>query len=211
MEITNGQVNARLIVTNLTDLSAEEGYEFYCQRGEQENRIKELKLELPSGRTSCHRFLASHFRLLLHAAASVLMRGIQDALHGTRYAGAQVDRIRLRLLKAGAQAKESLRAIWFHLSRSFPEQAIWQTLHERLAVTWRHPEAGRKVTSNVNRQGHGRFVTPGSCRPAENWPRKRSRARQSRQIAAILPPFQRHGRQPMATERLANPSRDLHQ
>ena len=37
----------------------------YCQRGEMENRIKEQQLGLFADRTSCHRFLANQFRLLL--------------------------------------------------------------------------------------------------------------------------------------------------
>ncbi|NLN77423.1 MAG: hypothetical protein GX141_00685 [Armatimonadetes bacterium] len=37
--------------------------------GDVENRIKELKGDLLSGKTSCHRFLANQFRLILHSAA----------------------------------------------------------------------------------------------------------------------------------------------
>ena len=33
-------------------------YGKYIERGDVENRIKELKFDLASGRTSCHRFLA---------------------------------------------------------------------------------------------------------------------------------------------------------
>ena len=41
-------------------------------RGDVENRVKELKLELKADRLSCHRFLANQFRLLLHTAAYCL-------------------------------------------------------------------------------------------------------------------------------------------
>lgn len=44
-EITQGELNPRFVVTSLK-MSDEEAYGFYCARGEQENRIKEMKLDL---------------------------------------------------------------------------------------------------------------------------------------------------------------------
>ncbi len=135
IEIDQDQVNARFVVTNLPHGSAQAGYEFYCGRGEQENRIKELKLDLNSGRTSCHRFLANQLRLLLHAAAGVLLGVLQECLAGTHLAKAQVAPLRLKLLKVGAQVKQSVRRVWFHLASSFSEQALWYGLYRRLAAT----------------------------------------------------------------------------
>lgn len=135
IEVADGQVNARFVVTNLSHLTAEDVYDFYCMRGEQENRIKESKLDLKSGRTSCHRFLANQFRLLLHVAAYVLMSAVQDALTGTSLENAQPATVRLKLLKLGAQAKESVRRLWLHLSSSYPNRALFQLVYERLGVT----------------------------------------------------------------------------
>lgn len=135
IEITRGEINARFVVSNMSDLSMDELYEFYCERGEQENRIKELKLDLASGRTSCHRFCANQFRLLLHAAASVLMCAIQDGLKGTSLQNAQVATIRLKLLKVGAQAKESMRVLWLRLSSTFVHRELWYLLYSRLSAT----------------------------------------------------------------------------
>lgn len=135
IEVTRGNINPRFVVTNMSDLSMHELYEFYCERGEQENRIKELKLDLASGRTSCHRFYANQFRLLLHAAASVLMCVIQDGLEGTPLQNAQVGTIRLKILKVGAQAKESMRAVWLRLSSTFVNRNLWYLLYNRLSAT----------------------------------------------------------------------------
>jgi hypothetical protein len=135
IEITRGDINPRFVVTNMSDLSRQELYEFYCERGEQENRIKELKLDLASGRTSCHRFYANQFRLLLHAAASVLMCAIQDGLAGTHLHSAQAGTIRLKILKVGAQAKESLRVLRFRLSSTFVNRDLWYLLYNRLSAT----------------------------------------------------------------------------
>jgi len=135
IEVTRGEINARFVVSNISGLSMQELYEFYCERGEQENRIKELKLDLASGRTSCHRFYANQFRLLLHAAASVLMCVIQDGLEGTPLQNAQVGTIRLKILKVGAQAKESMRAVWLRLSSTFVNRNLWYLLYNRLSAT----------------------------------------------------------------------------
>lgn len=130
-EITGGELAPRYVVTNLAR-SPRRVYEFYCRRGDQENRIKEMKLDLASGRTSCHRFLANQFRLLLHTAACVLMGTLQEALEGTQWAKAQIGTIRTRLLKVGARVVETCRKIWFHLPTSFPEKEAWVQAHRRL-------------------------------------------------------------------------------
>jgi Transposase DDE domain group 1 len=143
-EITRHELNPRYVVTSLASgagpapaarcrgLTPEEVYFFYCGRGEQENRIKEMKLDLDSGRTSCHAFLANQCRLLLHAGAGVLLGAVQEAAKGTPWASAQVGTLRLRLLKVGARVVESCRKVWVHLSSAFPEQATWQHLHRQL-------------------------------------------------------------------------------
>jgi len=131
-EITQGDLNPRFVVTSLENLSDMEAYEFYCARGEQENRIKEMKLDLSSGRTSCHSFLANQFRLLLHTAACMLMGVLQESLAGTRFAKAQIGTLRTRLLKVGARVVETARKIWFHLPSSFPAQDVWRRMYAAL-------------------------------------------------------------------------------
>jgi len=131
-EITRRELNPRFVVTSLKDIAPEELYDFYCLRGDSENRIKEFKIDLSSGRTSCHRFLANQFRLLLHMAASVLMSMLQTSLAGTKWAAAQVNTLRTRILKVGARVVESCRKIWFHLPTAFPDRDIWLILQQQL-------------------------------------------------------------------------------
>jgi hypothetical protein len=133
-EITQGKLNPRYVVTNRMDLTTEGVYDWYCERGDRENRIKEFKIDLSSGRTSCHRFLANQARLLLHAAASVLMSALQASLEGTRLAAAQVNTLRVRILKVGARVIETCRKVWLHLPTVFPDQDIWKMLHKRLST-----------------------------------------------------------------------------
>jgi hypothetical protein len=131
-EITQGDLNPRFVVTSLLELSDVEAYLFYCGRGEQENRIKEIKLDLSSGRTSCHSFLANQFRLLMHTAACMLMGVLQESLAGTRFAKAQIGTLRTRILKVGARVVETARKIWFHLPTSFPQKEMWRRMYGAL-------------------------------------------------------------------------------
>ena len=133
-EATRDRVDARFVVTSDREATPEQTYVRYTQRGDVENRIKEFKLDLVGGRTSCHRFLANQFRLLLHGAACILAGVLQEALEGTRWAKAQVNTLRLRLLKVGARVVESFRRIWFHLPNAFPERDMWQHLYTKLAA-----------------------------------------------------------------------------
>lgn len=133
-EVTKGKLNPRYVVTNRMDLTTEGVYDWYCERGDRENRIKEFKIDLSSGRTSCHMFLANQARLLLHMAASVLMSVLQASLEGTRWSAAQVNTLRVRILKVGARVSETCRKVWMHLPTAFPDQDIWKLLHKRLSI-----------------------------------------------------------------------------
>jgi hypothetical protein len=126
--------NDRFVVTSLRWASAEKVYDFYCERGDAENRIKDLKAALKADRLSCHRFVANAMRLALHAAAYVLMWELRHRLAGTDLARAQFDTLRLRLLKIGARVVTSARRIWLHMTSACPESATWMRLALRLGA-----------------------------------------------------------------------------
>jgi hypothetical protein len=88
--------NDRYVVTNLT-LKPERIYALYRGRGDMENRIKELHHGLEVDRTSCTSFLANQFRVLMTAAAYVLMQELRLHAAGTDLAAAQVGTLRERL------------------------------------------------------------------------------------------------------------------
>ena len=101
------------------------------------NRIKEQQLGLFADRTSCHDFLADQFRVLLSAAAYVLMETLRRVgLAGTELARAQVGTIRLKLLKIGGRIVRSVRRIVIHLASGFPLQETLKTILCRLKE-WR--------------------------------------------------------------------------
>ena len=112
--------NPRFVVTNLKQ-SPQWIYEkTYCQRGDVENRIKELHHGMQIGRTSCSNFLANTFRVLLTAAAYVLMQEMRLHLSSTRHARAQVSTLREHFLKLGAHVIVTVRRIVLHLPQAFP-------------------------------------------------------------------------------------------
>ena len=98
----------------------------YCLRGEIENRIKELHLGLQIDRTSCARFLANQLRVLLTAAAFVLLQEVRRRAVGTRFFRAQVWTLREQLLKLGAWVTVSARRIVLHLPAAFPFVTPWR-------------------------------------------------------------------------------------
>jgi hypothetical protein len=126
--------NARFVVTNLDHLTAAQVYdELYVLRGDAENRIKEQQLGLFADRTSCHKFLANQFRLLLASAAYVLLEHLRRVgLPGTELARAQVSTIRTKLLKIGARVVVSVRRIYLSLASSYPLAALFRRVARRL-------------------------------------------------------------------------------
>jgi hypothetical protein len=123
--------NPRFVVTNLKQ-SPQRIYEkTYCQRGEIENRIKELHDGMQIDRTSCSSFLANTFRVLLTAAAYVLMQEMRLHLSPTRHAREQVSTLREHFLKLGAQVIVTVRRIVLHLPQAFP----YRNSFHRLALS----------------------------------------------------------------------------
>lgn len=115
--------NPRHVVTNLRG-RPERVYDFYCMRGDAENRIKELKCDLQVDRTSCSRFVANQVRVLMTAAAFVLYQEIRWRLR-RRLGQAQVGRLRDMLVKVAARVVESTRRVVLHLPKHFPFQSEW--------------------------------------------------------------------------------------
>jgi hypothetical protein len=118
--------NPRFIVTNLDGDAATLYDGVYCQRGEAENRIKEAQVGLFATRTSCHVFAANQLRVLLAALGYVLIERLRAlALQGTAMATAQVDTLRIRLLKVAAVITRNTRRIRLYLASSWPSAPIF--------------------------------------------------------------------------------------
>jgi hypothetical protein len=140
--------NPRFVVTTLDEFSPGLIYDVaYCARGQSENFIKDLKNALHADRLSCHRFVANAFRLLLHAIAYRLMHALRAAVarvapdvvyvstERVQLATAQMDTLRLRLLKVAAYISSSVRRVLIRLPAAFPLAGIFFAVARELAVT----------------------------------------------------------------------------
>jgi hypothetical protein len=126
--------NPRFVITNMKQTPQRLYEEVYCQRGEIENRIKELHA-MQIDRTSCTSFWANQFRVLLTAAAYVLMQELRLSAAATDCARAQVWTLRERFLKLGARVMLSVRRIVVHLPQSFPFLATFRHMALELGAS----------------------------------------------------------------------------
>jgi hypothetical protein len=125
-EYIPGKENPRFVVTSLSESTPQSLYEkLYCARGEMENRIKE-QLCLFADRLSTETMRANQLRLYLSAMAYTLLEALRRlALGGTEWAEAQVDTLRLRLLKVAAQVQISARRIRLRYSAAYPWKPLF--------------------------------------------------------------------------------------
>lgn len=134
-EHIDGKENPRFVVTSLRGerWAPQSLYEdFYCARGDMENRIKE-QFSLFADRVSTETMRANQLRLYLSAMAYVLISGLRRlGLKATELAAAQVSTIRTRLLKIGAQIRVSVRKVWVSMASSYPWQGLYQQVWDNL-------------------------------------------------------------------------------
>jgi hypothetical protein len=162
--------NRRAVVTNRPGafILPEAAYDEYTNRGESENRNKELKDGLNADRLSDHRYFANLFRLYLHVAAYnllVAMRAVvadppsplpgeplpNEALPGRRRRAwhnrrrehdplgeGQPCTWRTRLIKVAALVRESTRRVVVQLSSSWPYLHHYWRVAEQL-IAGSHP------------------------------------------------------------------------
>lgn len=156
--------NRRAVVTNRLGALVLPGaaYDAYADRGESENRNKELKVGLAADRLSDHRYFANLFRLYLHTAAYNLLVRMRrlvevplpqvaapevpvEALAG-RHRRAHHNRRRehdplgqgqpctwrTRLIKVAALVYESSRRVVVRLSASWPYLGHYQQVAQRV-------------------------------------------------------------------------------
>ena len=135
-EVSDMGNNVRFVVTSLESSRPSFLYEsVYCGRGQMENFIKDHKIALKSGRTSCHRFMANCARFMFHSAAYIIMHTLREkALVGTDFATAQFDTIRLRLLKIGTEVRELKTKLRFIFPSSYPLKQVFADLCNNIVM-----------------------------------------------------------------------------
>jgi len=156
--------NRRAVVTNRAGATILPGaaYDGYADRGESENRNKELKSGLLADRLSDHRYFANLFRLYLHTAAYNLLvhmrRVVADPPQEPPAADVPVEAFagrqrrcwhnnrrerdplgegqpctwRTRLIKVAARVRETTRRVVVELSASWPYLNHYRAVLQRL-------------------------------------------------------------------------------
>lgn len=122
--------NTRFVVTSRREEPLAV-YDFYVDRGQAENFIKDFKNALAADRLSDHRFFANQFRMLLHAAAYWLLDTLRRWLAESSAARFQFDTLRLRLLKVAGRVWERFGSVRLALASSHPGEPLWQHLAAR--------------------------------------------------------------------------------
>ena len=123
--------NTRFVVTTRHGEPAAM-YDWYVDRGQAENWLKDFKNALQADRLSDHRFWANAFRLLLHAAAYWLLDTLRRWLAPSPAAHFQFDTLRLRLLKIAGRVREGAHRVRLHLASRHPGEPLWWHLAARL-------------------------------------------------------------------------------
>jgi hypothetical protein len=132
IEINRHGSNRRFVVTNLSGSGQGIYRGFYVQRGDVPERpIGELKNGLHMDRLSFHRFRANSLKLLEHTLAYALVVLHREATAAIpEVAKAEVGTLRQRCWKVGAVVVSTARRIWFHVSASWPNRAVFIRVYE---------------------------------------------------------------------------------
>lgn len=120
VEVQDGQVQTRYLVTSLQGRQKAKIFKLYAQRGQAENWIKALK-HGTKPRLSCERFVTNHLRLLLHGFAYTMLWTLGQILgrvdRGQR--ALTPETLRQRLLKVACRVRQSVRRVLIELPQAF--------------------------------------------------------------------------------------------
>jgi hypothetical protein len=107
--------------------------EEYCGRGNAENQVKQMVLDLKADRTSSSWLASNQMRLWFSTLAYLLLERVRKiGLKGTEWAKASLGTLRLWVLKVAACVRVSVRRIHVALSPAFPLQGVFRQAARRL-------------------------------------------------------------------------------
>jgi hypothetical protein len=127
--------NPRFVVANMPGHYKASGlFDFYYGHSDMENTIKELKNDLAMDRTSCPRFEANQFRVLMTLAAYVVMQSVQEHTSDLDLLKAQMATLRDRLLKVAVRVHSSVRRIRLEFTTHHPWADAWMAAAKALGA-----------------------------------------------------------------------------
>ena len=127
-------INDRFLCTNMDSKKAKELYkDIYCKRGDAENKIKDLQLDMFGDRMSASAYLANSFRLMLSSLAySVMLNLKKKYLRNTKLAKSSFATIRLKFLKLATIIKIKTTSVRFEFNNNYPFKEIFKMLLPKL-------------------------------------------------------------------------------
>jgi len=118
--------NERFVVYNLSSIfDPEKVFSFYYGHSNMENCIKELKLDLSLGRTSCTDFKANQFRVLMTLCAYILTQWVAIFSDEKELQRAQISTIRKQLFSIAAIVRSTVRRFRIIFTTHHPWQRQW--------------------------------------------------------------------------------------
>ena len=116
------------IVTNDSQLTAEEVFEFYENRGTAENFIKEGKLDCSFTRLSCSGFWANAFRLQVAALSYNVHNCFRGLILPIELKSHYLSTIRIKLIKVGCRIIYHSRQIICQFGKSFKIKKLFEQI-----------------------------------------------------------------------------------
>ena len=124
--------NGVLLMSGVVDELYEKSY---CGRGDAENMIKQMVLDMDADRTSTSWMASNQMRLWFSTLAYMLLERVRTiGLEGTQLANATLGTLRLRLFKVAALLEVSVRRVHVALCSAFPLKAVFRQAAARLAA-----------------------------------------------------------------------------
>lgn len=117
--------NTRYIITNI-ESSPEYLYcNVYCQRGDMENRIKEVQTDMFGDRLSSSSYASNQLRLMLSAISYIYMNTLKSILSEANKAKMYCKTIRLKIIKVAVIIRKNTRKIYLDISRNYPYRDLF--------------------------------------------------------------------------------------
>ena len=132
VEVTAMGTNVRYVIVTRGGWSRAL-YRWYTERGGTvEDSIEQLKNGFEGDRLSCRRFEANAFRLLLHCAAYNLVALFRERISIPELRDADVQTLRIKLIKVGARVERTVRRVWVRFSSTWPFTPLFLRVHAEL-------------------------------------------------------------------------------
>lgn len=126
--------NTRYIVTNIHGKDSNLYTDIYCKRGDMENRVKEVQLDMFGDRMSSSSFTTNQFRLLLSAISYTYLNRLKEILHIPNTARMYCNTLRLKVIKVAVYIRQNTRKIYIDFAKNHSYKSLLAQALNRLST-----------------------------------------------------------------------------